>query len=517
MPKPSITEYEISIIKAMLERGMRNKDIQFFFNRPKRPVNSGRITGIKNGTYSSSKTITPATEQTLNDFFSESRNDSNIGAVLVPSEKTMALIDHTAESEIKKLFKYNDDGYWELTRGETDCCEGKRNFGFKYSEPWLRAIAALANNVGGYVFFGVCDKGTKGPRGEDHSHYVYGMDDNVFLDADAANFSMRVRSFFEPTPRFEITTISFDNKAVGVIYVHKHPSAPVIATKQGKSKIAEGDIFYRYPGQSSRIKYGDLRAILDDRDKRARLESLPLIEKILEIGPNKSMVADLENGLLADPNNKILIDDDTIKKLKFVKEGQFVEKDGALTLKLIGDMSPIKIVETEKIKHDILTAADILDDFCKRATPDDPEQYIRWIVEASQATWLPIYYYANLAELNSVQLLDYVNNMSASPNRIAQIIKRLEKDATKQSEGDHSRKYSPLIISGEIEMPKSATTAGRIGKAFATMDRETELNLDFAFKLLQTSLALVRSSKKGMHRSYLNRGICRLDEILYSK
>ena len=51
MPRRSITDEEIGLIKAMLRRGMRNRDIQFYFNRQDRPVNSGRITGIRSGDY----------------------------------------------------------------------------------------------------------------------------------------------------------------------------------------------------------------------------------------------------------------------------------------------------------------------------------------------------------------------------------------------------------------------------------------------------------------------------------
>lgn len=51
MPRRSITDEEIGLTKAMLRRGMRNRDIQFYFNRQDRPVNSGRITGINAGAY----------------------------------------------------------------------------------------------------------------------------------------------------------------------------------------------------------------------------------------------------------------------------------------------------------------------------------------------------------------------------------------------------------------------------------------------------------------------------------
>ncbi len=51
MPRRSITDEEIGLIKAMLARGMANKDIQFYFNRQDRSVNSGRVTQIKQRTY----------------------------------------------------------------------------------------------------------------------------------------------------------------------------------------------------------------------------------------------------------------------------------------------------------------------------------------------------------------------------------------------------------------------------------------------------------------------------------
>lgn len=51
MPRRSITDEEIALIKAMLARGMANKAIQFYFNRQDRAVNSGRISGIKHRDY----------------------------------------------------------------------------------------------------------------------------------------------------------------------------------------------------------------------------------------------------------------------------------------------------------------------------------------------------------------------------------------------------------------------------------------------------------------------------------
>jgi len=515
LPKPSITEYEISIIKAMLARGMRNKDIQFFFNRPERPVNSGRITGIKNGTYSSSKTINPATEQSLNKFLSETPNANNVEGILVPAKETMTSTDPISESEIRKLFKKNDEGYWVLTRGETDSCEGKRNFGFKYPEPWLRAVAALANNVGGYVLFGVCDKGTKGPNDEDHSHYVYGMDDNLFLDADAADFSMRLKSFFEPTPRIEISSISMDNKVVGILYVHKHPSAPVIATKTGKSKIAEGDIFYRYPGQSSRVRYGDLRSILDDRDKKARLESLPLIEKLLEIGPNKSMVADLANGLLTDQKNKILIDDDTISKLKFIKEGTFVEKDGALTLKLIGEVQPTNYIRTEKI-FDNISKDDIFSCFLNQASVDNPAAFINALRDI-QTYWLPIFYYQHLANFSVKQAIDCLNEgiggMRKTINHHTHRLKTRSGPKLNAYGSDEFRQS--LKNNEEIDIEALDVKDKRLLLRSLQELNKNDVELEYALTILKQFYPTIFVASSDNVKSEIRKAICSVDAIYY--
>lgn len=66
MPKTGLDEFEVSLVKAMLARGMPNKTIQFYFNTPNRAVNSGRISEIKSEARWSE--INPASEFELNEF-----------------------------------------------------------------------------------------------------------------------------------------------------------------------------------------------------------------------------------------------------------------------------------------------------------------------------------------------------------------------------------------------------------------------------------------------------------------
>jgi len=83
---------------------------------------------------------------------------------------------------------------------------------------------------------------------------------------------------------------------------------------------------------------------------------MDLLSKIGNIGPHNAAIYDIENSMLEKDNSKILVvDDELANKLKFIKEGEFVEKSGAPTLKLVGDVLPIDNVEVvKKIKENLL-------------------------------------------------------------------------------------------------------------------------------------------------------------------
>lgn len=163
MAERSISNEEISLIKAMLARGMKNKDIQFYFNRPDRAVNSGRISGIASGKYGPAR-ISPATDAELDAFLAAHKAPA-------PATATEAL-HPLAEPTLRSMFHRDANGVWRLRDGESDTRECKTGFGLKHAHQWVKAIAGLANNRGGYVLFGVADGNHKGPAGEDLAHAV---------------------------------------------------------------------------------------------------------------------------------------------------------------------------------------------------------------------------------------------------------------------------------------------------------------------------------------------------------
>ena len=155
--------------------------------------------------------------------------------------------------------------------------------------------------------------------------------------------------------------------------MHQQPSRPTIATKNEGNLIREGDIYFRYPGQSARIKYSDLRAILDARDAHARQQILPMVEKLLSLGPRDAMVADLANGNLSDDRRSILIGEDLLNRIKFIREGQFKEVDGEPTLKLVGEVQPIA-TPGQKVEKGFVTPSDLIHQFLDLSSPSESKR-----------------------------------------------------------------------------------------------------------------------------------------------
>jgi hypothetical protein len=380
MPKRTIADEEIALIKAMLARDMKNKDIQFFFNRPDRPVNSGRITGIRNGTYGPSKAIAAASDTDLDTFIASYSGGGGAQAATAAGHNSGSP-DPLADEIVSKLFAQGADGLWRLLAGETDTHECKTSFGLKHPSAWLRAIAALANNSGGYVFFGIHDKGVTDEEGADLGHFAVGLKTDEFAKMDPADVTKKVKSVFDPTPRVRTRLISVGGASVGVIHVERHGSRPIIAIKNEGNDVREGDIYYRYPGQSARIKYSDLRTMLDDRDRDTREQILPMVERLLQLGPQRTMIADLAEGTLSDGKSAIQIDEKLIEKLTFIKEGEFSEVEGAPTLRLIGEVQSTADGDPIATKFGLLTRDALVDAFLDQTAPDDPRSYIRFAVE----------------------------------------------------------------------------------------------------------------------------------------
>lgn len=502
MAKRSITDNEIALIKAMIARGMKNKDIQFYFNRPDRPVNSGRITGIGAGTYSNSAEIPAAPDSELDEFLANAKSPKSPPPPPSPS----------SEDYVRSMFSKHALGHWQLTGGESDTRECKSNFGFKHAYQWLKAVAALANTHGGHVFFGVADGDHRLESGEEAPHAVVGLNSDDFATADPADVTSKLKAYLDPTPRVERLLLDFDGRKVGVFYVDPHPSRPVIATKQDGDKIKEGDIFYRYPGQSNRIKYSDLRALLDHRDAQARSNIIPMVERLLQLGPERALLADLEQGQLHDGKQSILIDPTLVEQIKFIREGSFDEVDGAPALKLVGNVVA-KGDEGSIQSRGAITDETLLTNFLKQETISQPREYIRYAAGAGHASWLPLRYFASKGNLDRAGTLAAIKAADGTSSRKASLNALIRSDRS----AFHLFPGSPKAVlakleAGEVPEPTDPASASGIAQAICGLKELTPVSGPTLLALIAKCRDYVQG-KPAM--SYVRRAACRVDELMF--
>lgn len=490
-----ITDQEIALIKSMMARGMKIADMQFYFNRPDRPVNTGRFADIRSGRYGRSAEIPLAPDGELDAYMA----DHTAGRVVIEPVRP----DPLAKSTLRALFE-KQGAVWRVTGGESEKVECKESFDLRGK--WLRAVAALANNQGGYILFGVRDKDA-----EDGPLVVVGMKNTYFLDLDRLVLTRRIRSMFDPTPGFQVGSVKLGRRVVGVIHVDQHPGRPVMATKQD-GDISEGDIFYRYPGQSLRIKYSDLRSLLDERDARVRAELQPMINRLVQLGPDRAMIADLTTNELTDGRRSIRIDRELAETLTFVKEGHFVENLGAPTLRLVGDVHVGDAVKGAK--KGIVSRAEMLADFVDDTSRADPIDYLRFALEVSSGDWLPIRHFARLAGLDDERLLEFIERTPCPAFNKKNLKKRmLNPNAAFSAPTAKMRAWLTRIGSGEDIHPASAKEAGEIGRALQGISDPLPASADALRALAGELLDAIAGDASKLPATYIRRGIARLDEI----
>ena len=237
-----------------------------------------------------------------------------------------------------------------LFHRESQELEFKEQFNFAGLADYFRDFAAFANNRGGYLIFGVKDS----PR------ILSGLTReslNQFEKIDPEKITGYLIDFFSPSIDWEQAVVTIGNMSFGIFRIFEAATKPVIAKKSDdRDTIRSGEIYFRYGGRSQKILYPELEAIINKRIARTNSQWVQLMHKIGKVGPSNAAILDTEEGIIEkDPNNILVIDEELIEKIKFIKEGSFVEKDGTSTLRLIGDVVPVTQVEiTKKIKEHTL-------------------------------------------------------------------------------------------------------------------------------------------------------------------
>lgn len=275
------------------------------------------------------------------------------------------ILDVIQKEEITEILRLNGD---RLYHREGQELEFKEQFNLAALADYFRDFAAFANNRGGYLVFGVKDA----PRVRQG---LTEKSQTQFEKVDPEKITGYLLEIFSSEIRWAQANLVIDDMYFGVFRIWPSVCKPVIAKKdEGKDQaIKNGDIYYRYGGRTQKIQSAELESIINHRVEQNNQHWLDLMSKIGRAGPQNAAILDTERALIEKDDTRVLVlDEDLANKLKFIKEGEFVEKKGAATLKLVGDVVPVDKVEVVKrVKENLtksypLSATDLADEVKKQ-------------------------------------------------------------------------------------------------------------------------------------------------------
>lgn len=249
-------------------------------------------------------------------------------------------MSHFDTEVLAEIFQKNQRNPDLIGSRESTTLEFKEVFSFGSLPEYAKTMAAFANNEGGYIVFGIKDK----PR------RIMGIDLSQFDDIDQAKLTQGLHSIFQPAIEWDITTYDWDGLSFGVLYTFPLLSKPVIAIKNS-GDIKDGEIYFRYRARSERIKFPELRKLLNDQIELRNEAWRRVFEISANIDPLNVALMDTISGEISGKGGSVVIDESLLPKLKFIREGDFSQKSGAPTLKLVGDLQavPVTAIRNRKV------------------------------------------------------------------------------------------------------------------------------------------------------------------------
>jgi len=332
----SLTDDEVGIIRNLLARGgYKNQDILGLINTVRRlegrdETNGGRISEVK-----TNKPRYKGIKAT-----SDKDTDSFITRAKKPAGFEKIDTGPVSINILEALFPMRKGSKDHLAITETDQIECKESFGGQHwIDNCIKAIAAFANNKGGYIAFGLKDK----------TWEIVGTDKVKYEKYDRKNLNQKLRSYFSCGVNFDMSSLGRGGKTIGVLHIPPVKIKPVMFIRQVEG-AAEGHIYYRYQGENRLIAPTELQQIIEERIRTLSETILSKhVSNILSNGIENSAVLNLDSGVVDGKAGSFVIDEELLPKISFIKEGEFVEKSGTPTLKLIGEIKKsTKIVATKK-------------------------------------------------------------------------------------------------------------------------------------------------------------------------
>lgn len=240
-----------------------------------------------------------------------------------------------------------------------------------------------------------------------------------------------------------------------------------------------------------------------------------MVEKLLLRGPDRVLLADLEEGVLDDGKRPITIDKTLLDQLSFIREGQFSEVNGAPTLRLIGE---VRATGDDRIgSRGVVTDVNLLTNFLRQETLFRPVEYIRFAVEASHTEWLPIFYFAQQSQLDRADLATFIDGLGGTAKRREMFINRATgaKMALTVPVGTPAAMLMQ-IVAGDFPEPTNGKDATNVAMAICGLNSLPNIERATILALLGRCHDLAQAEGKSGALSTIRRAACRIDELLFA-
>jgi len=428
-----------------------------------------------------------------------------------------------SQENLNEIFKISPLKPDRVNSRECGWLEFKESFGWASAAKYLRSCAAFANAKGGYIVFGIANQphtlnGLKGKNLES------------FELLDPEQMTKHFNDHFAPEIVWDIHQYELNGNIYGLIYIHESKNKPVVCCKDAGKDLKEGDIYYRYRGRTERIKYPELRTILDTKREQEQQIWMQHLANIARIGVQDAGIFDLQTGQVTGSSGSFLIDESLLSQLAFIKEGEFSEVKGKPALKLIGSVQPIGSVplgigRKQIVKTKGIRIADIVGSFLNREPVPEPQEFVKQICFETTA-FLPCYYYMHCAGFDAdktIKMLDEVVSRSTSKTKLIARIANgaIQKVALPTGDSATARKKRSFVeqlasksVDTELSNDDLLYCLQTIRGLSAT---EVASNSPYLSGLLRTWFNKHYSSAQGALADNLRRAICWIDEAIYKE
>jgi hypothetical protein len=419
------------------------------------------------------------------------------------------------QSILEGIFQLSPENSNRVISRESTTVEFKASFHEKTNkwDEYGKTIAAFANTKGGCLVFGVKNK----------PHDLVGLGNDYFDEFDPAELTSFLNSRFSPEIAWSKHTHFIEDKKFGLIRIYECSNKPVVAISNGGSHIKDAEIYYRYRGRSEKIRYSELRKILEEIRKTEQMLWMKHISRIASVGVSNAAIFNPDDGTVAGKAGTFVIDKSLLPKLSFIREGEFREVAGSPAIKLVGEAQILaagEVTGIESIERKAVRLNEIIEFFLFQKKPSEPRFFIEQACY-EQSGFLPLYYYASIAGLSLDELKAVVEKEKSRNQSKSKIVERL-------ANGDNSLYKSipntgtiPALEKGEIrkgfierKLDDNNSSDPRYVLEVLRSLRKDEIDVEYVFSVLRKYYKDFWD-KDSTFRDGFRRAICHLDKELF--